>query len=85
MLKLLWTFFLYKINTCTNATPELVGYSNLELTNGKICGYFANADSSPLDILLQGTESLLFCCHGANGLVTLQGYVTMHITPTSLT
>lgn len=78
-------FFLYKINTCTNATPELVGISPLELVPGSNCGYFANPDFGQLDILLQGTESLLFCCHGANGLVTLQGYVTMHITPTSLT
>ena len=77
-------FFLYRVNNCYNQInpPELVGISPLPLVPGSNCGYFANPDYGPLDILLQGTQSLLFCCYGADGLVTLQGYVTMHITPT---
>ena len=77
-------FFLYRISNCpvNPGTPVLVGISPLELVPGSNCGYFGNPDFGTLDILLQGNESLLFCCYGADGLVNLQGYVTMHITPT---
>jgi len=71
-------FFLYKINTCLNPTPTLVAIAPLDLTIGKNCGYFGDPDSSPLDITLSGTESLVFCCYGSNNEVSIQGYVTMH-------
>jgi hypothetical protein len=75
------TFTLYQVDICQSEVPFAVGTVTVAAVPGKFCADFTAWDGSPLNIDLAGTQGLVFTVRGDNAVVSIQGYVSMHIVP----
>ena len=77
------TFELYQVDVCQGEVPFAVGTVTVAAVQGKFCADFTAVGGAPLNIDLTGTQGLVFTVRGDNAVVSIQGYVSMHIIPSA--
>ena len=83
MIILSLTFNLYQVDVCQGEVPFAVGTVTVAAVQGKFCADFTAVGGAPLNIDLTGTQGLVFTVRGDNAVVSIQGYVSMHIIPSA--